>query len=489
MSHVAPPDTKAVPQTKGVKTRRILRKKQVAPKPIKKYVWFAGHSMTLLFGAIYLGLYLAKYLFRNKWYWIPRISYRLGFIGVLMAYSVTVLTTFGAIVPGYYTLLATENFQSLVLAGVWLVSRPSAFKIFPFYVISILQFSARFNIKPILKMQNSLVDLITLSEVVVFVVLLFDTLIFRGTSGFALVIYIGFYWLRINFSPYTQAFILKLVHAIDSKIMAKQKPEIQEKWQKVKDFVEFRREQTRKAIAKGMDREPEVELSDDHPDAGKGKGHVENYQLKGQETPDPKKNKEIATEGVKVPKAEPKTTDTKYLAKAEKGEAPAGVGSNEKETYDKNFKSGVLASTAAAGTGFAAGAASEGARIGRQQNEHPTSKTPAQKQQREHLANVAASSSSSSVSSPSTSSSSAQQSKSAPASGRIQPGTSSSSVQRQQGAIPADQAKLNLQQRAQQVERHAQDARSNLTEIQRRTQAGIASTQGRFPQQAPPSGN
>lgn len=492
MSHVIDPDQKAVSPSSGLKTRRVLRKKQTPPKPIKKYVWLSGHSLTLLCGGLYFGLYIAKYIFRNKWYWIPRISYRLSFIGVIMAYSITVLTTFGTIIPNYYTLLATENFQNLLLAFVWLISRPSAFKLAPFYIISILQFSDKFNVKPVLKIQDSLVDLITISEVVVFVALIFDTLIFRGTSGYALVIYTGFYWLRINFSPYTQTFILKVIRGIDEKIMAKQSPKIQEKWQKAKDFVEFRREQTRKAIAKGLDREPDVVPSDDHPDAGKPLGHAENYQMKGQPVPDAKRTKQLASEGVKVPYSE--TATANYTSRADQGEAPAGVGRTESETYEKNFKAGVMASTAAAGSGFAAGAASEGARIGRQQNEHPTSKIPAQEQPRDHLARGATTNSSSSTTPPSSSSASTpgaaggNSSNVAPASGRIQPGTASSPVQRQQGfasgTAPTDQARLNLDQRAQQVERQAYDARANLTEIQRRTQAGIASTQGqRAPQQ------
>lgn len=483
MSQVVDPDQKSISKAQtGVKTRRVLRKKQTPPKPIKKYIWLSGHGATLTFGAIYFAFYIAKYIFRNKWFWIPWLCYRLSFIGVLASYSITVLTTFGAIIPNYYTLLATENFQNLLLAFVWLISRPSAFKLVPFYIISILQLSDRFKVGAVLKIQDSLVDLITISEVVVFVALLFDTLIFRGTSGYALAIYTGFYWLRINFSPYTQSFLLKVIHAIDTKIMAKQSPEVQAKWQKAKDFVEFRREQTRKAIAKGLDREPEVVPSDDHPDAGKPVGKAEMYQLKGQPIPDAKRTKQLASEGVKVPQTKP-APETNYLKKADQGEAPAGVGANEKETYEKNFKAGVMASTAAAGTGFAAGAASEGARIGRQQNEHPASKVPAQEQPRDHIPPTTGSRFPGTPSS--TSSTSTGAPNVAPASGRIQPGTAASPVQRQQGFSnnTTDQAKLNLQQRAQQVERQAQDARANLTEIQRRTQAGIASTQGQFQQQ------
>lgn len=475
MSIALDPDTKSITgSTKGVKTRRVLRKKQPKPKPVKKYVWTAGHSLTLIFGSIYLGLYFAKYILRNKWYWTPRIAYRLSFIGVLMAYSVTVLTTFGKIIPSYYTLLATENFQNLLLAFVWLISRPSAFKLVPFFIISILQFSDRFNIKPLLKFQDSLVDLITISEVFVFVALLFDTLIFRGTSGYALAIYTGFYWLRINFSPYTQAFILKVIRGIDTKIMAKQSPENQAKWQKLKDFVEFRREQTRKAIAKGLDREPEVKPSKNHPNAGKVEGKTENYQLKGQPNPDPKALKAHATTGVKVPNV---IQGTNYIEKADRGEAPAGVGKTEKETYEKNFKAGVQAATGAAGAGFAAGAASAGAQIGRKQNEHDTSKIPAQEQPPNHLGNSSSSSSHSSgyVNVPPANTI-------APASGRIQqPGTAQKSAQKQQSFVNAtDQAQQALNQRASQLQKQHQQVQNNLTEIQKRTQAGIASTQGQL---------
>ncbi|CCH46504.1 putative membrane protein [Wickerhamomyces ciferrii] len=568
MSQALAPDTKSIPPNTGVKTKKVLRRKQQPPKPIKKYVWLGGHVSTLLFGSIYLAFYFARYiLWKTNWYWTPRIAYRLSFIGVIASYSITVLTTFGSIIPNYYTLLATENFQSLMLGFVWLLSRPSAFKLVPFFIISILQLSSQYNVSAVLKNQNSLVDIITISEVAVFVAILFDTLIFRGTSGYALVIYLGFYWLRINFSPYTQAFLLKLIRTIDEKIIAKQKPEVQEKWQKIKDFVEFRRQQTRKAISKGLDREPAVKASNRNPDANKPVGKSENYQLKGQSVPDSSETKKLATEGVKVPTVESQVEKTNFLEKADKGEAPIKVQDPQK-AYDENFKAGVLASTSAAGTGFAAGAASEGAKAGRKQNEHPTSKVPAQEQPRDHLSapqgfatgsSAASTRSSSSYGGSATRVPPPQQQQQvpqgqqqqqfqqqpvqpvsnagqggvgpsaygaqqvpgqgqgqynsnpnvAPASGRIQPGSAASPVQRQQGfqqsplqqqqgfanqsspspaqrklqqqqqqQFSTDQAKLNLQQRAQQVERHAQQARSNLTEIQRRTQAGIATSQG-----------
>ncbi|ONH69541.1 Nucleoporin POM33 [Cyberlindnera fabianii] len=294
--------TPAKPGSK--KTRKVLVKKAKQGANIKKYAWLAGHGMTLVFGGIYIIFYNLRWFFLKNWWWTPRICYRLSFVGVLISYTITVITTFGGVVPNYVTLLATENFQNLLLAAIWLVSRSSAFKLVPYYAVALLQLASTFNVKPILKLQDPLSDAIAASEVILIFALLFDTLLFRGTSGFALAIYLMFYWLRVNFSPYTQAFLLKIVKFIDDKIMVKQKPEIKEKWEKFKDFVEFRRSQTKEMYEKELEKEPEVADTSDHTQAGQVAEKGEQMEVVGQRLPEnPKKDmRKHNPEGVTIPK-------------------------------------------------------------------------------------------------------------------------------------------------------------------------------------------
>lgn len=241
-----PSAPEAQPAREGAKrTRKVLVKKVKPPVPIKKYLWLGGHGLTITFGTIYSLFYIFKW-FLSSWYWTPRICYRLSFIGVLVSYSITVSTTFGSNLPDYQTLLATENFQNLLLATAWFLSRPSLFKLMPYFFVTSLQLASHFNLPISAKHLNQISDVVAFSEIIVIFALLFDTLLFKGGSGIAFTIYLGFYWLRLNFSPYTQVYILKIVKLIDDKVISKQKPEIQAKWQKIKDFIEYRRSETSK---------------------------------------------------------------------------------------------------------------------------------------------------------------------------------------------------------------------------------------------------
>lgn len=286
-------------ETKVKKTKRVLRPKTKPPKPIKKYIWLSGHAITAVFGTIYFFLYFMRAVF--KLYWLPRISYRLTFIGVILSYSISTLTTFGGI-PNYYTLLSTENCQNLLLSLIWLITRPSVFKVVPYLIITCLQLSLHFNVKPVLNQSQTLTDVIPVTELLVAVALIFDTLLFRGTSGFALLIYLSFYWLRINFSPYTQAFLLKLIKLIDDKVMSKQSEKIKKHWDYIIEFIEFRRSQTLAALKSRVNNgaEPKVVPSSKiDVEEGHVRGKTENYQLAGQTAPDSKYSEQLSS-GVKL---------------------------------------------------------------------------------------------------------------------------------------------------------------------------------------------
>lgn len=470
------PETPPAPAN-AKKTRRVLRKKAAQPKPVKKYAWLAGHVVTLVFGTIYTGLYAARWF--HSWWWTPLISYRLAFVGVITSYTVTVLTTFGTNIPGYSTLLATENFQGLLLAGIWLISRNSVFKLFPYYVISLLQLGLEFNVKPVLNLETQLSHLIAFSELVVIFALLFDTLLFRGTSGFAWVIYLGFYWLRVNFSPYTQFYIFKIVDFIDEKFISKQKPDVQKKWQKVKDFMEFRRLQFKEA----MERE-NVEIPDTYKsklpenktqsNSHKGKpiGKTESFQVVGS---DPNVE-QVENKGVQVGK-----TKVDVLHRAlDTGKPPGGLGKNNEETYNKNFNAGFTGAVAAASAGFSTGVQSVTGRAGLEsvsQKKTPDSTKSSESQsQEQHTPKEAPQQ----TPQPSLETSSSGKEIVTPASGRIsQPSAPRvSSYEKPSETIPE---RNRVQIAAEELSNQAQqsDEYRKLREIQQKARNEISQTQGK----------
>lgn len=266
-----------------VHTRRVLVKKPEAPKPVKKYIWLAGHFLTVVCGSTYLAFNLLRWVL-SSWRWTPWILYELAFVGVMMSYSISVVTTFGAIIPPYNTLLSTENFQTMVIAVIWIISRPSMFKIMPYFVVACLQLSSEYNIKPLLKLQSQLGEVVTFSELIVIGALLVDTFLFRGTSGFALALYLGFYWLRVNFSPYTQSTLLRFMRIVDDMYMKNNKSKVKLYWDKSRGFLEFRRSQTKRAYENDSEEEPPVVMKNNKKDSSKVLPKEQNKPPVGQVT-------------------------------------------------------------------------------------------------------------------------------------------------------------------------------------------------------------
>ncbi|ODV95406.1 hypothetical protein PACTADRAFT_19646, partial [Pachysolen tannophilus NRRL Y-2460] len=204
-------------------------------KPIDKYIWLAGHFATLFFSLVYFGYY---FTFSSRRSIIAKISYKIVLLGIIFAYSVSMKSTFGKVPPGYFTLLSTDNFQYLLLSFVWLFNRNSAFKILPYFIISILQISDHFKIDAILKYEFEFKLIIEYNELFLFVLLTFDTLLCRGTSGYALVMFAAFFSLKIMFNDNIRQFIYSFVVRLDG-VMSKQKNEkILTLWTDIKNFLD-----------------------------------------------------------------------------------------------------------------------------------------------------------------------------------------------------------------------------------------------------------
>ncbi|GMG20947.1 unnamed protein product [Ambrosiozyma monospora] len=212
-----------------------LRKKADPPSQLGKQLWLLGHVLTLTLSGIY-GFYYAQ--LRSQSSIIPSIAYRLAFVGVWLSYVIQILSLYDKkSVPSFGALMSTANFQYLLLSIVWFFNRSSIFKILSYSLISLLQLAAHFNVKPVLKLSKPIQKIIVYNEWALFVVLIFDTLLFRGNSGFGLVAYCMFYWLKVLESENTRALVFNIITKLDGVLSKQKNPKIVENWKHVKAFL------------------------------------------------------------------------------------------------------------------------------------------------------------------------------------------------------------------------------------------------------------
>ncbi|GMM34414.1 hypothetical protein DASC09_017390 [Saccharomycopsis crataegensis] len=207
--------------------RKILQKKKPEPKNYTKLLWTIGHVLALISGLVFIYIYFVHFKSRRGLY--SMIAYRASLIGSILAYTMSIFSKFGLSMPNFFALITTENFQYLLLCVVWVFTRSSVFKIAPYIIISFLQLSKQFNL--IGKYPKSLVKglamMISYNELMVVAVLLVNTLMMRGTSGFALVTFLLFYWLRIVYSESTKLFFKDFAETVDARIICKCPPAVQ----------------------------------------------------------------------------------------------------------------------------------------------------------------------------------------------------------------------------------------------------------------------
>ncbi|SCW00059.1 LAFE_0B08548g1_1 [Lachancea fermentati] len=253
--------------------RKLIRKKEKAkkdPLALQRVVWTAGHAITLVCGGVYAVFYLFQlltcYRYRSwktlfliarppprepagwlLWLWrlTPQLVYRLSLVGVITAYTVSNYQSWVQLNPTWYDLLSKENFQSILIATLWLFSRASLFKLVPFLLNSYLHLTVKKDVneqEATLK-NKQILHVMAYSELVIIGTLLWDTLTFKdGTSGFVLVLFLGIYWLRLNFSPYAQVTLLRILLRIDKKVPASKKKQ----WEDIKNFLYLRIEENKK---------------------------------------------------------------------------------------------------------------------------------------------------------------------------------------------------------------------------------------------------
>lgn len=216
--------------------KKKLVKKGANSSALKHKLWLAGHVLCLSCGVLSC-LWLLLRL-PNRFY-IGSIIYRLGLIGGAMSFSSTFAHKFGLeLTPPITSLIAHENFQYMILSIVWMVTFKSVFKLIPFVLISTLHLALFKDIKPVLEHSTILSSIIAYDELILIVYLLLRTLFFRNASGFQLVIFLQFYWLRILYNKETMNMFAFLIENLDGTVSKSKNEKVLHAWEKVKKFLD-----------------------------------------------------------------------------------------------------------------------------------------------------------------------------------------------------------------------------------------------------------
>lgn len=222
--------------SKGKKLVKKVKQKQTNLKSI----WVAGHAATLIFGIIYACFYVLHKQ-RNKF---ALGAYKLSLLSVWITYAISIQSQFNIkALTHYSSLIASENFEYFLLSIFWFFNRSSLFKILPYIMISILHLSTHFKLNGILKFEKQFSAVFMYNELFLFVLLLVDTLLFRGTSGYGLVAYACFSWLRLLQSENARFFLYAQLIKFDSLILKIKNKNVQEAWAFIKKFLSTKQAQ------------------------------------------------------------------------------------------------------------------------------------------------------------------------------------------------------------------------------------------------------
>lgn len=215
-----------------------LVKKVKEKKTNSKTIWIAGHTATIFFGFIYSFYYFQFKQFQSK---IAMGSYKLALISIWVTYIISIKTQYNIkSLTRYSSLIASENFEYFLLSVFWFFNRSSFFKILPYMMISILHLATNFNLDFILNFEKQFAAVFLYNEIFVFFLLLLDTLLIRGTSGYGFVVYTYFSWLRLLQSENTRFFLYAQLIRLDAFVTKIKNEKVQASWKVIKKFLSTR---------------------------------------------------------------------------------------------------------------------------------------------------------------------------------------------------------------------------------------------------------
>ncbi|KAK9467153.1 hypothetical protein V1512DRAFT_262076 [Lipomyces arxii] len=208
---VPPPNTSA--------TAVPVSQKIVAMMKTLQFGWFTGHVFVVL-GTFFYTLSTLKLAPGTKW---AKFWYREIFVSVILTYGIVLYRTYKAASPSTTTLLRDDNVQYLVIALLWLVSKPLLVTLPSFAIYSLFHVLTytRTNVLPSLGQSSTsslstkiqgFVDnyndkftrLVANFELVLLVRLLLDALMWRKGSWISFVVYASFMRFRFEQSVFTK---------------------------------------------------------------------------------------------------------------------------------------------------------------------------------------------------------------------------------------------------------------------------------------------
>ncbi|KAK9476625.1 hypothetical protein V1514DRAFT_336360 [Lipomyces japonicus] len=220
---MAPPSNAAAPLS-----QRVLQLVKTL-----QFAWFFGHLLVVI-GFVFYVLSNIKFSSGTSW---ARFWYKEIYISVIGTYGIVLYRTYKSVTPTTTVLLRDDNVQYLVIALLWLVSKPLLATLPPFAVYSffhVLTYT-RTNLLPTLgypatsplstKIQ-SFVDnyndkftaLVANLELFLLVRLFFNALLFRKGSWISLLVYGSFIRFRFEQSAFTKLAIRNWEVRIDGLI-------------------------------------------------------------------------------------------------------------------------------------------------------------------------------------------------------------------------------------------------------------------------------
>ncbi|KAK9324410.1 hypothetical protein V1517DRAFT_287285 [Lipomyces orientalis] len=237
------------PPTPGApKSQRILQLVKTL-----QFAWFTGHVFVLL-GVFFYALSTVKFSPGTKW---ARFWYRETFVSVIITYGIVLYRTYKSSFPTTTALLRDDNVQYMIIALLWLISKPllvtlPAFAIYSFF--HVLTYT-RTNIFPAIgypsnsplatKIQNfvdnyndKFTKAVANLELVLLVRIFLDALLWRKGSWISLAVYGSFMRLRFEQSAFTKLAVRNWEVRIDSLIAHPAVPAFAKNgWTQVKAFL------------------------------------------------------------------------------------------------------------------------------------------------------------------------------------------------------------------------------------------------------------
>lgn len=212
-----------------------LVKKVKQKKSYLKTIWIAGHAGTTIFGLIFTIYYILGKKNTSK---IAFLAYKLSMLSVWVSYAISIQSQYNIkALTHYSSLIASDNFQYFLLSLFWFFNRSSVFKLLPYMMISILHLSTSFHLNFVLRFEKQFAAVFLYNEIFLFLLLVIDTLLVRGTSGYGLVVYACFSWLRLLQSENSRFFLYAQLIRFDSLISKVKNEKVNDAWNSIKKFL------------------------------------------------------------------------------------------------------------------------------------------------------------------------------------------------------------------------------------------------------------